>query len=208
MTSSMVARFFQEMARHLSDPIAVLLVGGAAAAVQGRARATQDVDFEIRVASPDSLSAEGVAAARRRATDAVARARAATGIAAQFSEDIDRWSSISLGDYRRHVRRWRRFGPVTVRLLEPAYFAIGKLARGTASDLSDVTAVFRRQRVSWRRAAQVWGEALRRSPLSDAVPLFTRQVEHFFARTGPGLWGRSFRSEAAIALFRRAARGR
>lgn len=195
MTPRLVGGFFEELARRVAHPVDVVLTGGAAAALEGGARPTVDVDFEARAR-----------AGRRDLAAAIEAAGRASGVIPHFSEDIDRWSAITLGGYRGRARLWRRFGNVTVRLLDPADFAIGKLARGTADDMRDLAAVFRRRRPSWRVAARRWGEALRRSPHSSATSLFARQVGWFFRGEGPKLWRRGYDPEQAIRLFLSSAR--
>lgn len=200
MTPRQIARFFQELARRVDRPMEVVLTGGAAAAVEGGVRPTVDVDFEARARAGRTRWPQ-----RDQLAGAIASAGRATGITAHYSEDIDRWSAITMGQYRARARLWRRFGTVTVRVMDPLDFAVGKLARATGDDLRDIVAVFQRRRPSWRTAARRWGEALRRSPRSSAVTLFARQVEWFFRVEGARLWRRGFDAASAIRLFRRAA---
>ena len=55
------------------------------------------------------------------------------------------------------------------------------------------------------RVVAVWARALRRSPRSDAVSQFHRQVEHFLRTYGTTIWGRTFDADASLKRFSRAA---
>jgi len=215
MTPQQIARFFTVMARSLDAPATVLLTGAAAGTLMGAGRPSRDVDFAVvlprrRGAVPPWDQVE-------RAVQAATRQ---TGIAAQFAEDISRWSLISFLDYARRTRPYRRFGPVEVRVLEPAYWAIGKLTRYLDLDVQDLIRVLRRARGGGSGAASIrgsrarlapeplarlWGRALKASPRSDACWSFRHHVETFFHRHGPAIWGRAFEPARAIAVFHRAA---
>src|SRR3989338_3441186 len=109
MTPQQIARFFTVMARALDAPATVVLTGAAAGTLMGAGRPSLDVDFAVvlpwgRPAVPWSRVEQAVQAATRQ-----------TGIAAQFAEDISRWSLISFLEYRRHTRPYRRFGRLDVR---------------------------------------------------------------------------------------------
>lgn len=203
MNRQAIVRFFQLLARHFPAPCEIILTGAGAGALYGRVRPTVDLDFALRLkaGSPGAKERQWNAFG-----EAARRVSQRTGIALQYAEDIDRWSSITLLDYERHTRPFRKFGKMEVRLLEPAYWAIGKLARYLDPDLRDVIQVFRRQKTSWRRLCPVLGRALRRSPKSTAGFLFRRQVEDFLENYGRETWGRRYPAGEAIYLFHRAAR--
>jgi len=196
-----VERFCRALARADRRPAGILLLGGAAAIVQSRARATQDVDLE--------LSGEG----GRRATPAQMKrlivsleaARQSVGIEFNYTEDASRWSMIPFLDYRNHMRLWKRFDSLAVYVLEPEYFALTKLARGTEIDVGDIRRVMRAKGGSGRALATLCGRALRQAPLSTAQGLFRRQVEHFFVSEGRAIWGGGFSPARAVRIFTRAA---
>jgi hypothetical protein len=125
------------------------------------------------------------------------------GVEVQAGEQAWRWSMIGWADYRKHQRRWKRFGGITVYLHSPEHFALTKLARASAVDLDDIRAVLRAQGGSWRRLAAICGRALREAPRSSAQALFRRQVEHFFVHSGRTVWGAGFIPGRAIAEFQR-----
>ena len=203
MTAKPLDRFFTVFAAAYGErataPLTVIVTGATAGLVLGSVRPSRDVDFAVVFARrPGESTWAAVEAAAREATHR-------TGLAAQFAEDIGRWSMISFLDYPRHARLHKQFGRVEVRLLEPAYWAIGKLARSLDSDIRDLVQVLRRQRLAPVPVARVWGRALKASPRSTACWQFRRQVEHFFTTHGRAVWGNLFEPSRAIQIFHRAA---
>lgn len=199
MTPRQIQRFFRSVARQTEVPVTCLVTGAAAGALMGSVRPSRDVDFAV-ILAPRRRQAAWAAIEQ-----AIRRATQETGLAAQFSEDIARWSSISFLDYRRHTRPYARYGSVAVRVLEPAYWAIGKLARYLAPDVRDLRRVLRRQSLTPAPLARLWGRALAASPRSTVCWQFRRQVEHFLREQGPAIWGRGFDAARAITAFHHAA---
>jgi hypothetical protein len=198
MTRARIDRFFAILARELGVAGRVYVTGAAAAALWGRARPSVDIDFgiELRTNSAGWWS---------KAEAAVTRTSRLTGIPASAAEDIDRWGMITLLDYRRSSRLYRRFGALEVRLLDPTRWAIGKITRYLDSDLRDVTSVFKQKKVAAAAAGHTWGRALRASPRSTSQFQFRQNVERFFVERGPSIWGRRFDSGTAIHRFHRSA---
>ena len=199
MTSADVDRFFRVLSTHLHEPAQVIVTGAAAAALWGAARSSLDVDFAITLVREGEEGWD-------RVEEAVAKTTALTTLAANYSEDIDRWGAVTLMDYRRHTTRYRRFGTVDVRLLEPAYWSIGKVTRYLESDIRDMIAVFTSRRVPAARVIRVWARAIRASPRSAALSLVCRQAEHFLTTHGRAVWGDRFDPQMAVKQFRRALR--
>ena len=195
MSPKQIERFFRTLSRELSQPATVILTGAAAGSLFGHVRASLDIDFAIRPSRPSEALWKQIEAA-------IARTERLTGIRAQYAEDIDRWSSVSLLDYRRHTRPYRTFGSLRVRLLDPAYWSIGKLGRSLGLDREDLAAVLSRQRVPVSRLVRVWARAIRQSPRSAALTQFRDQVEGFLRRDGKRVWGRRFDPAKSIAMFR------
>ncbi len=175
--------FFEQLSRRVSVPVNVLVTGGAAAILFGVSRATEDIDFEVEVVVSPTQRHQ----AWQSLEQALGEVQKLTGITPQFSEDIDRWSSITLPSKRR--RPLWKFSTVKVEVLDPLDWSVGKLARYLASDESDVVEVFKRQNVSPRGVAQTWGKALALSPASSAQTLFRNNVRSFFDKHARGLWG-------------------
>jgi hypothetical protein len=199
MTTAQINRFFRVLASRLDEPAQVIVTGAAAASLWGAVRSSLDIDFAVTVV-------KGQRAHWPRVEEAVAQATQRTGIAANYAEDIDRWGAVTLMDYRRHTTRYRRFGTLDVRLLEPAYWSIGKVTRYLEPDVHDMVAVFTRRRVPAARVIRVWARAIRASPRSAALSTVCRQAEHFLMTHGRAIWGDRFDPQAAVTQFRRAFR--
>jgi len=202
--------FFTELDRRIPVAVKVLVTGGAAAILQGVRRATHDIDFEITLKKSELLG-QGDWAPIQKAIDETGRA---TGIAPQYAEDIDRWSSIPLPD--KESRPYIKLGKVEVRVLAPGPWSIGKLARFLSSDVDDLKTVFKQAGSDPQKLSRYWGKALGLSPASNAQALFKRQVESFIDQHARAVWGRKanpaalkalFNSSAARALARRRAGG-
>ena len=200
MSPRQIERFFSILAQEYRRPAWVILTGAAAGSLLGHVRPSLDIDFAIIPARRDSKTWEHI-------ERAVERTVQLTGIRANYAEDIDRWSPISFLDYQRHTRPYRVFGSLTVRLLDPAYWSIGKISRFLDPDIRDLVSVLRRQRIPAPRLLGVWARAIRRSPRSPAQTQCRRQVEDFLRGFGPRVWGKSFHADRAIELFHQRLRG-
>ena len=197
MAPRTVDRFFRTLAVEFKESAAILVTGASAASLWGSLPPRQDLNFEIRLSGNHTSSWE-------RFRSAIARTSQQTGIHARYAEDIDRWSGLALLDRRRPALH-RKFSTLSVRLLEPVDWSVGKLGRSSGGDAMDVVQVFKRTRVSAPAAVRVWGKALKESQASGALPQFQSQVEAFLRAHGRTIWGKIFDAEAAIARFQRAA---
>lgn len=193
MNKTQVERYFKILSKLYPKKCRIILTGAAAGSLYGRVRATLDIDFAVRTA--DWIGFE----------KAVRETTERTGILAQYGEDIDRWSMISYLDYDRHIQVHKKIGVLEICLMDPAYWAIGKLARYLDTDIRDLVTVLRKTATPWRSLMTVTGKALSESPKSTACALFKRQVEDFVRRSGRRIWGRGFPAEEAVALFHRSA---
>lgn len=198
MTPRTIERFFRILADEFGQQATILVTGAAAGSLWGHVRPSRDIDFGVQLTTPNPRKWEAFQVA-------VDRTVQRTGIQANYAEDIDRWSSVSLLDYRRHTVFYRRVGKLEVRVLDPVYWSIGKLGRYFDLDVHDVVAVLRRKQVPLRRLLVVLAKTLRASPRSTSVFQFRLQVEHFLRTHGRAVWGRRFDPEAAIRIFHRAA---
>ena len=199
MNRRQIDRYLTILAQELDRPARAYITGAAAGALWGRVRPSVDIDLGLELRSGKDRSWEII-------QQAVDRTTLLTGIPASVAEDIDRWGMITLLDYRRSSRLYRRFGQLEVRLLDPVTWAIGKLTRSLDPDIRDVMEVFRRQSVPWTHAARTWGVALRASPASTSQFQFRKNVEGFFTERGRTVWGKTFDSPAAVARFKVAAK--
>ncbi len=191
----MIDRFFTTLDGELNQPAEILLTGAAAGSLFGHIRPSLDVDFEIRIKGK-KRHAELV----RRA---IQKASARAGIAANYSEDIGHWSMISYLDYRKHTLPYKKLGRLEIKLIAPEYWTIGKMARFLELDIRDLVKIIRKRKLSALRLAQLWGRALRASPLSLASGQFRDHIVCFFNRYGKTAWGKEFDSHRAISLFKR-----
>lgn len=198
MDRAQIDRFFRVFSAALDEPATVVLTGAAAGSLWGNIRPSRDVDFAVR---PRRESAGVWEKIDRAVAEAVKR----TGISADYAKEIDRWGTITLLDYWKTARSYRRFGKLTVRLMDPAHWSIGKLGRYLEPDVADLIDVFSRHKVSFTRLARLWGRALRESPPSSDCFQFRRQAEHFLRAHGRKVWGKGFNSDRAVRLFREAA---
>ena len=194
MNAGHIDRFFGVLASELNRPAAVTITGAAAGSLLGYVRPSQDIDFAIRLLRDRGHHWPIVEAA-------VTRTVKLTNIQANYAEDIDRWGMISLLDYARHTRPYKRFGTLTVRVLDPAYWAIGKLTRYLESDIDDLRGVLGKQRPSPKKVIAVWSRALRASPRSSACTQFRQHVEHFLRAYGRDIWGSSTDVDALVRYF-------
>jgi len=198
MTPRAIDRWFRTLAQEFDGSATIIVTGAAAASLWGRVRPSQDIDFGIQLGSRSPAGWE-------RFQEAVRRAVQRTGIQVNYAQDLDRWGSITLLDYRRHTLPYRQFGKLNVRLLDPLYWSIGKLGRYLGLDVDDVVKVLRRRRIPAASVIRVWARALRASPKSTALTQFRIQVEAFLRTYGRAIWGRRFDPEAAVRQFHRAA---
>lgn len=195
MDPSQIDRFFATLNEQLPQFVRIILTGAAAGSLLGHVRPSLDIDFAV-------LSPRRGPEAWAKIEAAVERTTRLTGIRANYAEDIDRWSSVSLLDYPRHTKPYRRFGRVEVRLLDPAYWSIGKIGRYLPPDCRDLEAVLRQQRVAHDRLVRLWARALLASPRSPALTQFRDHAEDFLRTSGPVIWGARFDPERAIRQFR------
>jgi hypothetical protein len=200
MNKRLIDRFLATLAAELNVPARAFLTGAAAGALWGRVRPSLDIDLGLELRGTAGRSWEATV------EPAVQRTTRLTGVPASVAEDIDHWGMITLLEYKRTSKLYRRFDLLEVRLLDPVHWAIGKLTRALEPDLRDVLEVFRKQEVPVARTANTWGRALRASPPSTSQSQFRRHVESFFRTEGRRIWGRRFDAEAAIRRFERAAR--
>ena len=192
MPKTQLDRFLAALARHWPRPATLLLTGAQAASTWGRVRFTRDVDFEVA----------GIPARLMPAFDqAVHAARRASGLEAQYSTRIDRWSEISLLAYRRTAQPFKRYGRIEVRVLDPLHWSIGKVARYLNSDADDLIVVFRRIQPEPLTVARTWARALQKSPPSSQLWPVKQQMLDFFRTHARAVWKRPVPMDKIERLF-------
>jgi hypothetical protein len=201
LSPAVLDAFFAALAQRVPCRVKIILTGGAEALLLGSTRPTRNLDFGIALTAPTEAGEQHWTEVEA----AIAAASRITGIAVEYSADIDRWSSIVMPDYQRHTRPYKRFGRVSVHLIEPAYWAVPKLASYLDTDATDLEAVLRTQGVKPQQLARICARACRASPRSAALFSFRQHVEHFFRTYGASVWGGDFDPETAIRTFRRGA---
>jgi hypothetical protein len=185
--------YFTELGKRVPTHTVIVLTGGIAASILADARTTDDIDFAL--IKPLTEQWDQVA-------ELLNKLAKKHGIDIYFSEDMDRWSSVTLLDWKKHTTMHRKIGPLDVRILDPLYFSIGKIARSTDRDREDIKNVFKAQKVRWPQVLKLWAEALKKSPRSVVIPRAKRQMEEFLQDFGAEIWGKSFSAEEAINSFR------
>ena len=193
MNLSQAEDYFTDLGKELRTHTVIVLTGGIAASIMADARTTDDIDFAL--IKPMTEQWDEVSALLQK----MAKKH---GIDVYFSEDLDRWSSVTLLDWKEHTHLHRKAGSLDVRILDPLYFSIGKITRGTARDLSDIIMVFKAQKVKWAPLVKLWATALQKSPRSLALPRAKTQMEEFLQNYGPEIWGKKFEAKASIEKFR------
>ena len=198
LTARDLDRFLEALASRIPIRAKVIITGGMEARVLGGTRPTADIDFGLVLRPADERSyPEFESVVRAVAED--------LDVVVQFSSDIDRWSSIAIPPSKFRTLPYRRIGRLSAHLLDPACWAVYKLARYRESDIHDLVAVLKREQVAPLRLAGLCGASLRSSPRSTALHSFRKQVEHFFRKHGAAIWGNSFDPDPGIARFHREA---
>ncbi|OVE77405.1 hypothetical protein BVX98_02550 [bacterium F11] len=194
MQKKQIDHFFRVLSEELDLATSVILTGAAAGALMGQVRPSMDIDFAIK-------SNFSHPSAWREIDKAIERTMKKTGIHAEFSEDIDRWGMISLLDYEKKAWFYKKFKNLRLLVMDPSYWAIGKMTRYIDPDIQDMVSVFKKQKTSWKKLIQVWSTALRKSPKSTTQQTFFKHVEHFFQSQGRKIWGKSFMTTQAIEFW-------
>lgn len=183
MNRRQIDGFLSILARELAVPARAFLTGAAAAALWGRVRPSADIDLGLELRQPR----------RQRGRD--------RAVGSRPLDSGDGWTIIQPA-----VDRTTQLTGIPASVPRSNSWSIGKLTRALDPDLRDVAEVFRRQEVSWIRAAGLWGRALRASPASTSQYQFRLHVEDFFRKRGKIIWGEKFLPAAAMRRFHSAAR--
>lgn len=195
MNQKQIDNFFQVFSQNLKGrlvgKIKIILTGAAAGTLLGGVRPSIDIDFAVTCGN-NYLEESG---------NAIKEASEITGIAVNFSEDIDRWSQITFLDYKKHVIPYKTFGRVEVVILSPPYWSIGKITRYLDPDIDDLVRVLKNNPVPCLKLAALWGKALLKSPRSSASYTFRSHVEHFLKTYGRIIWGKDYNLNQCLRVF-------
>ncbi|MFN0117771.1 MAG: hypothetical protein ACKVQC_05690 [Elusimicrobiota bacterium] len=188
--------FFAALDQRAQVPLKVIITGGAAAIIFGGSRATQDIDFEIQFKVKASKKKNDQWAEIQHHLNEVVRL---TQIVAQYSDDIDRWSSIPMPS--KKSKRYKKIGKIEVHILDVGLWCIGKLTRYLATDIEDLTQVLTLVKRNAVSLAKLWGQALGISAPSPAQTNFRRNVYNFFDTSTEKIWGGKADSEKLKKIF-------
>lgn len=189
MTERTIIQFFKELDRRLGVRAQVILLGASAGSLMGHIRPSLDIDFEIR------LSRTAARALRKDLDRIIRDAASVVGVAVNYSEDVSRWSMISYLDYQKTALPYRTFGKISVKLMAPEYWTIGKMARYLELDIRDMIRIIRKKRLKPGRLTRLWMRALRTSQLSLELGQFKEHISHFLKTYGKKIWGPTFDAE-------------
>ena len=193
-----IEQFFKIIDAEFRQDAKAILTGAAAGTIWGSTRPSMDIDFAIEIKNRSEANWQQLESAVRKAINK-------TGIQANYAEDIDRWGMVTLLDYKSNTKLYKKYGSLTLLVLDPAFWSIGKMTRFIDPDIQDMIQVFRKKKSSPANLAEVWGRALKESPRSTTLIRFRRQVEGFFESYGTKIWGRNFNSSKAVRQFHKSA---
>jgi hypothetical protein len=193
-----IEQFFKIIDAELRQDAKAILTGAAAGTLWGSTRPSMDIDFAIEINNQSEANWQLLESAIRKAIEK-------TGIQANYAEDIDRWGMVTLLDYKSNTKLFKKYDRLSLLVLDPAFWSIGKMTRFIDPDIQDMVQVFRKKKSSPAKLAAVWGRALKESPRSTTLIRFRRQVESFFESYGTKIWGRNFNSSKAIRQFHKSA---
>lgn len=169
----------------------IILTGAAAGNLLGGNRPSIDIDFALIC---DKKYIKDIEKAARQAS-------LASGIAVNYSQDIDRWSEITFLDYKKHTTHYKTIGSVEISILSPDYWSIGKITRYIDTDVDDLVKVLKNSRLSCAKLSKLWGKALAESPLSSASSSFKKHAEHFLKTYGKLIWGKNYNQGLCLRAF-------
>ena len=179
--------FFRELDKALGQKADIILLGASAGSLMGHIRPSVDIDFEIRLPSSSKIDSKTIAAT-------ILKTAHKAGVAVNFSENVDHWSMISYLDYRKTAVPYQTFGKLKVKLIAPAYWTIGKMARYYALDAKDMAAIIRKKKLKPQALVRLWNHALENSDLSLEMGQFKKHAQHFLKTYGKKLWGKTFKA--------------
>jgi len=176
--------FFRELDKALGLKAEIILLGASAGSLMGHIRPSFDIDFEIRLSGrkPDKAKVD------KTILDTARKA----GVAVNYSENVDHWSMVSYLDYRKTAESYKQFGRLNVKLIAPAYWTIGKMARYYALDIKDIAAIIRKKKLQPKPLVKLWKLAMDQSDLSLELGQFKKHALHFLKMYGKRLWGKGF----------------
>ncbi len=200
MKERQIHLFFKVLDEELKAQAEVILIGASAGSLMGNVRPSFDIDFEIRLKTDVAPDVKG------KLEGAVLKASQIAGVATNYSENIGGWSRINYLDYRKTAKLYRKIGKLNIKIVAPAYWTIGKMARFLELDVQDMRKIIRAQKIEPNLLIRIWAKAVRASDLSLELGQFRDHVFYFLKTYGKSLWGSAFDSNKAILDFKKQAR--
>lgn len=139
--------FFKRLSEFVTEDIDIYLLGGCALIILGASRATQDIDFEIRGASDETI-------------ENIQKFCNEENIPINYSEDAGKWGMISISNNRKTALPYGNFGRITVKILDPFDMSIGKIERFTDIDIQDVIFLIKKVFNETRGVAYCMGKGI------------------------------------------------
>lgn len=158
VTAEQLDAFFIQLNKLYSRPATVYLLGGTALALLGSSRPTLDIDY-VGTDIPERWDE------LQRSIHAVAAEMGLDLEAVPF----DKMVPLPSGHAQRHIL-YRAYGHIRVFVFDPLAIALGKIERGTESDLEDVAFLIVRRIITLKQLEEVVQEALPRAQEYDMNP--------------------------------------
>jgi hypothetical protein len=195
MNPKRIEYFFRVLDHELDYSAELIVVGAGAGSLMGYVRPSVDLDFEIRPRG--TLSAP----LKARIAEAIETTTQKTRIACNYTENVSGWSMIKFLDYRKKAIRYKTIGKLRIKLMAPAYWTLGKMARFLELDAIDVQKIVKKKKMAPGPLIRLWAKALRKSPLSLKTGQFKKHVEIFLQTRARRTWGKQVKPAALIAFF-------
>ena len=194
MNKIKIHAFFKRLDTNLKETATVIVVGASAASLMGHVRPSFDIDFEIRLKRHVRIK-------KIRLAKAIIQSAQETGVAVNFSENIGGWSMINYLDYRKTAVAYKHFGKLDVKIIEPAYWTIGKMTRFLELDVQDMVKIIRKKKIQPKRLIGIWAQAFKTSDLSLELGQFKDHVLYFLKSYSKKIWGKKIEVQSLIELF-------
>jgi hypothetical protein len=187
--------FFQEISRTVKGPTRVYLTGGTVSYPWGGNRPPEGATFGLHCTGPAAWDLQNDIEAAGETSGMPVALKGMPGL----------FEKAYLPDYKKGATLYKRFGRLSVYLLDWKVWSIGKLGRGELADLRDLKVVLQKVRPSPIEALKVWAQALKGGIMPAHSTAFVRAVENFFRQFGREIWGGHLEPERILEGFRKRA---
>ena len=191
--------FFKTLDRQWQKPAEIILLGAAAGSLMGNVRPSLDIDFEIRTRRQKDPEI------RKMLEDAIRAASQVTGVAVNYSGNVAGWSRIAFLDYRRKALAYKKIGKLTIKIMRPEYWTLGKMARFLELDIQDMIKIIKAKKLTPGVLTDIWARAVCASDLSLELGQFRDHIVYFIRKYGKQVWGRQADLENIVWRFKKKA---